>query len=167
MIKKTTLPLLALLALLCATAPARLPAADVNLGLETYGTVAWTGLDGRAVTGAGATLNAGITKNFSLTLSGESDNTAHSSVDRGVAGLRYTAHFGPRVSGDLGLGLGYDFEGRSVFARIPMGVNFYAWKSKNADLGLRVAYALDVSGSAKRGTSDGRAFAGPVFNLRF
>jgi hypothetical protein len=153
-------------ALFCAAA-LPLPAAPIELGLEPYGTVAWTGLDGQAVTGAGATLSAAITRGFSLTLSGESDNAQHSLVDRGVLGLRYSAAFGKRVTGDLGLGLGYDFERRGAFARIPIGLNFYAVKTKNADLGLRVAYALDVSGSAKRGTSDGRAFAGPVFNFRF
>lgn len=141
--------------------------ADLSAGLEPYVGLNWQGVDGKARSFAGTTLKADITKNLSLTLSGESENTAHSAVDRGVLGLRYTAPLGKRVSLDAGIGLGYDFEGRNAFARIPFGANLYAVKEKNFDLGLRAQYALDVSGNAKRGTASGSVFVGPVLNLRF
>lgn len=167
----TLLALCATLSLNAADTPKAAPAtareAVLAIGIEPYGTVSWLGLDGKARTGAGVTETVGITKGLSLTLSEEADNTAHSSIDRGVLGVRYTVPLGARVSLDAGIGLGYDFESRAAFARIPFGGTFYAVKKANFDLGVRAQYALDVSGSAKRGTSDGRAFVGPVFNLRF
>ncbi len=139
----------------------------LSVGVETYGTVGWTGINGEPETGLGATLLVGITKNVALTFSGESDDSDHSFVDRAVLGIRYTVPFGTRVTADLGLGLGGDFEREHLFARIPAGLNFYALRTKSVDLGVRASYALDVTGTAQRGTATGRAFLGPVFNFRF
>lgn len=144
------------------------PAADLlSPGLEPYGTVSWTGLNGSPEIGAGANLTFGLTKNLALVSFGESDNTTGGFVDRFGLGLRYTAQLGTRVSLDAGVAGAYDLEAEHFFLRLPLGANLYAYKSANADVGLRVQYAFDISGDGPNGAATGRLFAGPVVNLRF
>lgn len=144
--------------------------------LEPYGTVSWTGVDGRARLGAGANVVAHITKGFSLWGFGESDNTQHSTIDRAGLGLRYEGNIGKRVKGDAGVAFGYDIEGVSTsrgntdqfaFLRLPIGLTVSVLQSKNFDAGLRVAYAFDISGNGKTGTATGRAFLGPVATIKW
>lgn len=137
------------------------------IALEPYGTISWTGINGEAELGAGASLVFGITKNLSVVGFGEADNTENTFLDRFGAGLRYTAPLGSRVSLDAGVGGGYDTERQNFFVRLPVGANLYAYKSKNADLGLRVQYAFDIDGNGKHGSATGRLFAGPVLNVKF
>jgi hypothetical protein len=141
------------------------------VGLEPYGTVSWTGLDGESDLGAGLAATVGITKNLTLTAFAEGDSTDNPNffdqIARAGAGLRYTAWLGSRVSLDAGVQGAYDIQYEHVFIRLPLGANLYAIKEPNYDLGIRVQYAFDISGSGPNGTSTGRAFAGPVFNLRF
>lgn len=139
----------------------------VKFGLEPYGTLAWQGVDGKARTGAGLNLVVPVAKGFAFVPFGESDNTQHSTIDRAGAGVRYIAPITGRLSLDAGLGGAYDFENQAFFARIPFGANFYAVKTDNVELGARLAYGFDISGSGKRGTADGRGFAGIVANFRF
>lgn len=150
----------------CSTPQA--PAADLlTPGFEPYGIVSWTGINGHPDLGAGANLTLGLTKNLTLVTFGESDNVTGGFVDRFGAGLRYTATLGSRVSLDGGVAGAYDLEGEHFFLRLPLGANLYAYKSANADVGLRVQYAFDISGNGKNGAATGRLFAGPVVNLRF
>lgn len=154
--------------LLCVSAPQRLKAADLLApGFEPYGSVSWTGINGAAELGAGANLTLGITKNLTLVSFGEADNTTGGFVDRFGAGLRYTAQLGTRVSLDAGAAGAYDMENEHFFLRLPLGANLYAYKSKSADVGLRVQYAFDISGDGPNGSATGRLFAGPVVNFRF
>lgn len=161
-----------LLALLFVTALASAKAADtLAIGLEPYGSMSWRALDGKPDLGAGLGLNVPITKNLSLTVFGEGDSTKDPSfidqIDRAGAGVRYTAWLGSRVSLDGGIQGAYDIQNSSVFLRLPLGASAYAIKKENFDLGLRLQYAFDISGSGPNGTSTGRAFVGPVFNLKF
>jgi len=147
--------------------------ADVSL--EPYGTVSWSGLDGRAVTGAGANVVAHLTGYLSLWGFGESDNTAHAVIDRAGGGLRLEAPVGPRVRLNAGIGLGYDIEGASsanhgtdlsVFCRVPLGASVNLLKSKYVSGDIFVAYAFDVSGNGKAGAAFGRFFAGPRLTIK-
>lgn len=156
---------LTLVALLCLAPKSK--AAEFSPGLEPYGILSWTGLNGEAELGAGANLTFGLTKNLALVGFGEADNTEQTFVDRFGLGLRYTAQLGTRVSLDAGVAGAYDLERETFFLRLPLGANFYAYKSKTADVGLRVQYAFDISGDGPNGAATGRLFAGPVVNLRF
>ena len=152
--------------------PDHLPKADsrawlADATLEPYGTVAWNGLNGSARYGAGANVVTHITKGFSLCGFGESDNTAHSVIDRGGVGLRYEGHLGKHVKGDAGVAGAYDFEGNQFFVRLPVGLTLNVIESKKFEAGLRAAYAFDISGDGKHGTADGRAFIGPTATLRW
>lgn len=144
---------------------------DIAIGLEPYGTIGWTGIDGESELGAGVGSTFGITKNLSLTAFAEGDSLDNprffDQIARAGAGLRYTAWLGTKVSLDGGIQGAYDIHSDSVFIRLPLGANAYAIKEKNYDLGLRLQYAFDISGDGPNGASTGRAFAGPVFNLRF
>lgn len=143
----------------------------LTVGLEPYGTMSWTGLNGESDLGAGLGATVGITKNLSLTAFAEGDSLDNPNfldqIARAGAGLRYTAWLGTRVSLDAGVQGAYDIQHENVFLRLPLGANLYAIKKPNYDLGIRLQYAFDISGSGPNGTSTGRAFAGPVFNLRF
>ena len=143
----------------CAAAPA--------LGLEPYGLISWTGLNGAAELGAGANLTLAITKNLTLVSFAEADDTKGTLVERFGGGLRYTAWLGSKVSLDAGVAGAYDLTKDNFFLRLPLGATFYAVKTKQIDLALRVAYAFDLDGDGKHGTATGRGFAGPVFNYRF
>lgn len=148
--------------------PNKLPSvwlADATL--EPYGTVSWQGLDGKARYGAGANVATHLTKNISLWGFGESDNTEHSVVDRGGIGLRYEAAFGKRIHGDAGIAYAYNFEDNFSFIRLPLGLTADVLQSKYVSLGLRAAYAFDISGNGKHGAADGRAFLGPVATLKW
>ncbi len=139
----------------------------LRLGLEPYGTISWTGLEGAAELGAGANLTLGLTKNLALVGFGESDNTTGGFIDRFGGGLRYTAALGPRVSLDGGVAGGWDMDRDTFFLRLPLGISFYAIKTANADLGLRLQYAFDLDGDGKQGTATGRGFFGPIANFKF
>lgn len=159
--------LIALLALL-ACWPAGLRAAPaLQLGAEPYGLISWTGLNGEAELGAGLNLTATITKNLSLVSFAEADDVDNLFIERAGLGLRYTAWLGKKASLDAGVAGAYDLEHANFFLRLPLGANLYAWKSKNADLGLRAQYAFDLDGNGKTGTATGRFFAGPFFNYRW
>lgn len=135
--------------------------------LEPYGTVSWTGLDGKAVLGAGANVAFSLNKNLALVGFGESDNTQHSTIDRAGIGLRYTAYAGTRLSLDGGVAGAYDCEGNSAFLRLPLGATVHLAKTEYFDLGIRAGYAFDISGNGKHGSADGRAFIGPVLTYKF
>jgi hypothetical protein len=162
------LQLVTLLALLFSFSPPPLRAADLlSPGFEPYGSVSWTGINGAADLGVGANLTFALTKSLSLVTFGEADNTTGGFVDRFGAGLRYTAQLGKSVSLDAGVAGAYDLEQEHFFLRLPLGANLYAFKSKSADVGMRVQYAFDISGDGPNGSATGRLFAGPVVNLRF
>lgn len=155
-----------------APAPAPAPAAPSqtwlnSVSLEPYGTVSWLGLNGKAVTGAGANVVTDISKNLALFLSLESDNTQHSTADRGVFGLRLESFLTSRVRLDAGLGLGHDFEADSNFLRIPFGLTGYVIDTESYDIGVRAGYAFDITGGHNRGRADGRAFLGLVGTLKW
>ncbi len=139
----------------------------LRLGLEPYGLISWTGLNGSAELGAGASLVVGLTKNLAVVGFGEGDNTDGILIERFGGGLRYTAALGPRVSLDAGVAGAYDQTAQTFFLRLPLGASFYALQTKRADLGLRVQYAFDISGDGPNGASTGRLFLGPVLNARF
>lgn len=146
-------------------------AGTLAVGLEPYGTISWTGLEGSPELGAGLGATVGITKDLSITAFAEGDSlddpNFFDQIDRAGAGLRYTAWLGSKVSLDGGVEGAWDIQNSVFFLRLPLGANLYALKTKNVDLGLRAQYAFDISGHGPNGTATGRAFAGPVLNLRF
>ena len=145
--------------------------ADLSVCLEPYGTISWTGLDGEADLGAGVNAVIGITKGLSVVAFAEGDSLDDPNfidqIDRAGAGLRYTIELNKRLTLDAGVAGAWDIQNSAFFIRLPLGATAYAIKEKNYDVGLRLQYAFDISGNGPNGTSAGRAFAGPVFNLRF
>ena len=135
--------------------------------LEPYGTVAWRGIVNKGILGAGANIAFSLNKNLALIGFGESDNTQHSTIDRAGIGIRYTAYASKKLSLDGGVNGAYDLEGKFSFIRLPLGVTFHLVHTEYLDIGLRGAYAFDISGNGKHGTADGRAFIGPVATLQF
>jgi len=133
-----------------------------SISLEPYGTVSWLGLNGKAVTGAGATITTDISKSLALFFSAESDNTQHSTADRGVFGIRLESFLTSRVRLDAGAGIGHDFESDNNFLRIPFGLTGYVIDTKSYDIGVRAGYAFDISGGHNTGRADGRAYLGLV-----
>jgi len=138
-----------------------------NGTLEPYGTLSWEGLDGEARLGAGANVLFEVARGFSLWGFGESDNTAHSVVDRSGLGIRYTGSLGKHVRGDAGVALGYGFETQAVFTRVATGLTLVLAQSKSFELAGRAAYAFDIDGDGKHGTATGRAFLGPTLTLKW
>lgn len=141
------------------------------IGLEPYGTISWQGINGESDLGAGVSLVAGVTKNLSIVVFAEGDSVQGGNffddIARSGAGLRYTAWLGSRISLDGGVAGAYDIHNENFFLRLPLGASAFVIKEKNYDLGIRLQYAFDISGDGPNGSSTGRAFAGPVFNLRF
>lgn len=146
-------------------------APKASIGLEPYGTISWTGLDGASDLGAGVNALVGISKGLSIVGFAEGDSLDDPNfidqIDRAGAGLRYTIELNKRLTLDAGVAGAWDIQNSAFFLRLPLGATAYAIKEKNYDVGLRLQYAFDISGSGPNGTSTGRAFAGPVFNLRF
>lgn len=147
------------------------PAFSASVGLEPYGTMAWTGLEGESDLGAGVSAVIGISKGLSIVAFAEGDSlddpNFFDQIDRAGAGLRYTIELNKRLTLDAGVAGAWDIQNSSFFLRLPLGATAYAIKEKNYDVGLRVQYAFDISGSGPNGTSTGRAFVGPVCNFRF
>jgi hypothetical protein len=135
--------------------------------LEPYGMIGWQGLNGEARLGAGANIVTHITRGLSLWGFGESENTAHSVIDRAGLGLRFEGSFGPHIRGDAGVAGAYDLEHEKVFVRLPVGLTFLLLKSKSFEGGLRLAYAFDISGAGENGTAHGRAFIGPTGTIKW
>jgi hypothetical protein len=158
---KYILSLILLAALNVSAAP------TLTLGLEPYASISWTGLDGESEIGGGVNGVVGITKNLSVVGFAEADDLDNTLVERFGAGLRYTAWLGSNVSLDAGGSVGHDLFNDVTFIRLPLGANLYAIKTKNANLGLRVSYAFDISGGTKHGVATGRGFAGVVAGLSF
>jgi hypothetical protein len=142
-----------------------------TIGLEPYGTLSWTGLEGEADLGAGLAATLGITKNLSIVAFAEGDTTSDPNffdqIDRAGAGLRYTAPLGKHFSLDAGVAGAWNIENSAFFLRLPLGANLYAVRTKDVTLGLRAQYAFDISGSGANGTAAGRAFVGPVLTYSF
>lgn len=157
-----------------APAPAPIAAPPIEaeptktaIGLEPYGIISWTGLNGSSELGAGANLTFGITKNLTLVGFGEADNVHDEFIERFGGGLRYTAWLGKRVSLDATVAGGYDVTDPHFFVRLQPGVNFHIYQSDSVDLGVRGAYGFDIDGNGKDGTATGRGFFGPVLNAKF
>lgn len=114
--------------------------------LEPYGTVSWTGLDGKAEIGAGV---AGVINIYQTGLSlvafGEGDHEKGLLVERLGGGLRYNAYLGKYLSLDAGVSGGYDLEDPHFFLRLPLGANITFYRSKNVDASIRAQYAFDIS----------------------
>ena len=138
------------------------------ISLEPYMLINWTGINGKSDIGSGFNAVFGLSPNLSIVGFAEANDSKDVLVERFGAGLRYTAYLNQRLSLDGGVAGAYDLERDHVFLRLPLGGNFYIVKKNNFDLGARLQYAFDISGSGKRGqgTADGSAFLGLVLNVR-
>ena len=165
----------------------------LEVALEPYGTMSWTGINGDSEIGAGAAIVFPVgPRGLSLVAFGEGDHEDGRLVERLGAGLRYTAYLGKYVSLDGGIAGAYNLEDPHLFLRLPLGANFTVVRSKNLDVSFRVQYAFDISGNETSGSRNrsskgcddkeakaekssnfndgvatGRLFIGPVATLKF